>query len=347
MKFTPEYIIDRCRQASENINNYFSEQRYMTDVEDDEVLTESMLANLAVDRLMDELGVLGLTTSQTNDDLFLSRQSLACVWYLRDFFDKDKLFEYLTNLDDTEYASWLAMFENIPCAEDLLLEISDYMVKAHPTDKRWAVISSECDQWATTVELNNHIQAVIKRVTESTQRDSVHDIQDSDISKVKTLIDLVARQRKEMLLYANKFAELPLSEPVDFERLKMLNSKNNGEMMNEDMISLFANELTNPSEKQPQFIKDYKLHNKAWVNYWEALSETQGTDSKTSNLSVMFTPEHAVMIVFNLALYRKSVEDMLATVRRLEPLLSKQQFSFMCELINLPYLAWRTGDAVN
>ena len=76
-------IVSRCCSASDNIRDFFLEERYLLSMDQNEEANEQVLSATAVELVLDELSDIGVETSFTSADILQSEIDKQVMFYLR------------------------------------------------------------------------------------------------------------------------------------------------------------------------------------------------------------------------------------------------------------------------
>ena len=195
MDFSSSQIVQSCMGVSQNIKDYFDEERYLAEVDQPESLTPHLVEIMAVNLLLDELAQIGLETNQTAEEVVEYPTELNTVLDMRTAFDAEKFYQLLRSMSEEQFSEFKAVVEECSNPGDFLYEITDYCLAHFPIDERWENIHASAEHWWwSTDNFAKHINALIEKVERNSDPNKAV-VDDSNISDVADFL-LKFQQRK-------------------------------------------------------------------------------------------------------------------------------------------------------
>lgn len=326
-------VIERCCSLSENIDNFFSEERYLAEVNQIEEVTPEFLRNIAITQLLGELEVLGIITNQDAGEVLTDSVALETAFYLRAKFDSYSYYKALTALPEEVYATYMGIVENIEFEEDILIELGNFFNNVFPTDVGWDYISRANTQWTSTLRLSEHITAIQIKV------DTKHDnnttpITEDNFENIKLFLQHTCDREKQIRIYVDKVAS---RFKVDIPALYDLVSKYDHEKLQPDLLEQFAWYYVNESKTEPPSHVLHHLTVNHHHEYWEYRHNTAVHNNTTSDEQLNETT--AVMVVGSMVLDGMTQDKMRADIDKyfkpLTTVVTPMVLAFMYELTTI------------
>ncbi len=337
MDFSSSQIVQSCMDVSQNIKDYFDEERYLAEVDQPESLTPHLVEIMAVNLLLDELAQIGLETNQTAEEVVEYPTELNTVLDMRTAFDAEKFYQLLRSMSEEQFSEFKAVVEECSNPGDFLYEITDYCLAHFPIDERWENIHASAEHWWwSTDNFAKHINALIEKVERNSDPNKAV-VDDSNISDVADFL-LKFQQRKDQVKHFADYIinqhEWNLNVPY---LLKMVDDYDK-EKLDPKKLPLFANYAKHKGdyETEPEFMKQHHAHTNHHLEYWE-----QDRDGLPTN-------EDLVMIIVSLFLDNLSKEDIIKKMSYIVNRYLKEypdRIKFLKYLINLDFQSISTGVA--
>ena len=303
-------IVKRCCDISPAINDYFLEERYVVEVEQNDLLTPNFLSILALNLLLDEVADIGIETDRTSEDLLLSPFDIDVLFYLREKLDKDNLYAFLKSLSDYKYSEFCGVVENCTTAEDLLIEMTDFMNNTIPTDVAWDLISRALDSWCSTEAFAKHVNAIQSKIDIHSDKNKTY-INDDNVMQVANFLKKM-KQRAETIKRVIMWIEA--RKQVDRSILSSMLDTYDKDKLRPDLLPLFAQYDATHPEKEPEYLKDHHLTIYHHYEYWEwRYNNREKVGGFTSP-----TKEQYCMILGSLVLDGLRGDKMLSEVKKFE-----------------------------
>lgn len=258
-------IVRRCCDASTAINDYFLEERYVVEVDQNELLTPNFLSILALNLLLDEVADIGIETDNTAEDLLVSPFDIDVLFYYREKLDKDNLYSFLKSLSEYKYSEFCGVIENCTTAEDMLIEMTDFMNNTIPTDAGWDFISKSLESWCSTEAFAKHINAIQSKIDIHADKNKTY-ITDDNVMQVANFLKKM-KQRAEKIKRVIMWIEA--RHQVDKTVLSGMLNTYDKDKLRPDLLPLFAEYDATHPEKEPQYLKDHHLTIYHHYEYWE------------------------------------------------------------------------------
>ncbi len=334
-----EQLILRCRAVSPGINDYFEEQRYLTEVENVEEITPQYLLNTAITLVLDLLEEIGISSNFSVEELLDSSVDLETMFYLAYKFDSDNYYRVLKSFDEQQLSEYNAMIENIDLPEDYLFEIASYFNELFPTDIAWEYINRGTEYWYSTDALVSHLVNIQLKMEVNTDPNPIP-IQEDQLNMVQKFLEVMCEREQKVTVYVNYILD-HFTGLLNKTKLIRLVKQYDKEKLNPDTVLLFAkwNALSKEAKEkigEPGFLQQHHLKDDHHIEHWEHLKET--------NRLVELTNEVAVMIVISLILDDLPEDKMKTELERYQDIAPKQTYQFMWDLYrNVPWITLMGG----
>ena len=325
-------VVSRCCDTSENIRDYFLEERYLLSLDQNEEATQHLLSINAVDLLLDELSEIGIETSFTAEDILQSEIDKQVMFYLRNKLDKDNLYHTIKSFNDNVYSEFCGVIENCQLAEDLLIELAEFMNATIPTDIPWDMIARSTEYWFSTDNFIKHISAIQAQVDVHVDR-NISPVDDSNIDEIKNFMNRMV-QRDAMVRKLVNYIIRTTSD-LDVPKLMKLVDKYDKDKLKPDVLPLFAKYNAEHPDEEPPYLKHHHETVYHHLEYWIKRTE----DYEYLELKGPYGPskEECVMIVVSYMLDGLSKDKMLKELNKFEPHVMQDQLHFMKVLADLDY----------
>ena len=343
MDFSETPIVRECISVSDNIKDYFEEERYLAEVDQPEELTPSFVAMLAADLLLTELSEMGLQTSQTIEEIIEYPTEFNVVLDMRKVFDSTEFYNFIRRMPESKFTELEAVVEQCVNSSDLLFDIAEYCTTAFPNDERWINIHSSSEHWWWSDDnFGKHIKTLLDRaVLNSDPNKAVVD--DHNITYISAFLTKFAERKKKATRFINYIIDnsgYTLNGPLLLQNVETYDK----EKLRPSNIQMFANYAANPGEykkseddnSEPDFVNKHHLTNKHHLEYW--LSRPPKGVNRLQK-------EDLVMMTLTLALDEKTKDEMIHDFDGIvkQYCLSNEMLSLLRYLINLDYNAIMSG----
>lgn len=265
-------IVKRCCSASQAINDYFVEERYVAEVEQSDIITPDFVSVLALDLLLDELAEIGIETNNNAEDILMSPTDLTVAFTLREKLDKDNFYRLVKSLSEKQYSNFLGVVENCVTAEDLLIELVDYFTSTIPTDTEWDLISRTLDIWYSTEAFSNHISAIQSKVDIASDK-NVSYVTDKNITNIANFLKRM-KQREAMVNTLVKYI-YKQHPSLNIRVLENLIAHYDKDKLKPELLPLFAEYNATHPDKEPDFLKEHHHTIRHHLEYWELHKDEQ------------------------------------------------------------------------
>ena len=325
-------VVSRCCDASENIRDYFLEERYLLSLDQNEEATQQMLSINAVDLLLDELSDIGIETSFTAEDILQSEIDKQVMFYLRNKLDKDNLYRTIKSFNDNVYSEFCGVIENCQLAEDLLIEMAEFMNAIIPTDIPWDMINRSTEYWFSTENFTKHISAIQAKVDLHVDR-NVSTIDDSNINEIRDFMNRMVQRDAMVRKLINRI--IKITPRLDVPKLMKLVDKYDKDKLKPDVLPLFAKYNAEHPDEEPPYLKHHHEAVYHHLEYWQKRTE----EYEYLELKGPYGPsrEECVMIVVSYMLDGLSKAQILKELEKFEPHVMQDQLHFMKVLADLDY----------
>lgn len=334
-----EQLIFRCRAVSPGINDYFEEQRYITEVENIEEITPQYLLNTAITLVLDLLEEIGISSNFSVEELLDSSADLETMFYLAHKFDPDNYYRVLKSFDEQQLSEYNAMIENINLPEDYLFEIAAYFNELFPTDIAWEYINRGTEYWYSTDALVSHLVNIQLKMEINTDPNPIP-IQEDELGMVQQFLAVMTEREQKVTAYVAYILDR-FTGMLNKTKLMRLVKQYDKEKLHPDTILLFSkwNSLSKEEKErigEPGFLQQHHLKDDHHIEHWEHL--------KKMNQLVELTNEVAVMIVISLILDELPEAKMKKELERYQGIASEQTYRFMWDLYRqVPWTALLGG----
>lgn len=327
-------IIDKCKNLSSNINEYFNEEQYRLDVEQAEVITPEFLVNTAVDMVLEELKVMGVESNFDAVELINSPVDLETMYYIRSKFDSDNFYNFLKSLDEKTKSEFNQIVEDVELSEDMFINIVTYFNGLISKDVGWDYMIRSINHWCSTDAFVEHISAIMDKLFNATDPNRVY-VSDENIDTIKMFMDMM-QERSSRLSILAKFVMSKYSF-ISKSKLNTLVKKYDKDKLDPNKLPYFAEYAKydhSESTEYPSFVNEHHRKASHHLEYW---SEGVGFKNKST-----ITVEHACMIVLSEMIDNKSASQMKLDIEKFKPycvILSDgiDVYAFMQELISIDY----------
>ena len=334
-------IINRCKNLSSNINEYFNEEQYRVDVEQAEEITPDFLVKTAVDMVLEELKVIGIESNFDSIELINSPVDLEIMFYLRSKFDTVNFYNLLKALDESNVSALTQIIEDVELSEDMLIEITNFFSELLTKDVGWDYIARSLNHWFSTDEFTDHISTILDKLFNSTDPNKVY-ISDENIDVVKHFVEIMQERATRLELLANYILkQYPF---VSRSKLMILVNRYDKDKLDPNRIAYFAAYTTQEhveGETEPSFVYEHHKRTSHHIEYWR---EGVGFE-KNQKISV----EHACMIVMSEMIENKSKSDIKKNAEMFKQFCDDKAdvdvYNFMMSLTDIDYESVLVGGA--
>ena len=325
-------IVSRCCAASDNIRDFFLEERYLLSMDQNEEANEQVLSVTAVELVLDELSDIGVETSFTPEDILQSEIDKQVMFYLRKKLDKDNLYATIKSFNDEVYSEFCGVVENCQLAEDLFIELAEFMSATIPTDIPWEMIKRSTEYWFSTENFTKHISAIQAKVDLHVDRNASA-VDDNNIDIIKEFMNRMM-QRDQML---RKLISHIIRRTTDLDTTKLMRlvDKYDKDKLKPDVLPLFAKYNAEHPDEEPPYLHHHHESVYHHLEYWQKRTE----EYEYLELKGPYGPsrEECVMIVVSFMLDGMTKDQMLKEVNKFEPHVMQDQLHFMKILADIDY----------
>jgi len=343
MNFTYEQeVVDRARQLSSDINEYFEEQKYklFTDEYQMEEISDRYLMNVAIELVISELKDMGIESDLTVDDIIEDHSQLETLFALRTKFDSDNLYQLLQALSTKSFAEFQSVYESIELPEDLLLELAPWLADKFQSDPQWSLIFYAPNQWYSTNYFGEHLTGVMTMLLDKADLNRAV-VDDSNIESVNRFLKLMEIRANKVRAWVDVlFTKI---EGLDKAKLDDYIENYDIQKLNNDQLPLFAAYNDLKPEKEPEFLIQHHLsvnhHVEYWVDKWKSHKEYDAP-------MPIYSKEIAVMLVLSLVLDELPGAIMRKKIAPLKDIVSDELYSFTEALTTIDYEKLMKGEQI-
>ena len=276
-----EALIRRCRECSQNINEYFDEFRYKGEVESQEEITPEYLRDKALDLMLGELKELGLSFIDTGmllDDPFL----LEVMFRLREKFDGEAFYQFLKSLDDENYAALESTMESVESAEDYYLELVTYLHELLPADTGFEYLFRAIDYIQSDQNFTDHIGAIFNDI--DTNVDSNKSlVTEENFDRYAAFLRNMDERAKVVRAIVDVVVKLELD--VDVENLMQQVQQYDKDKLNPPEV---LDKWVNHYSEDADFVKQHHEETPHHLEYYHAQSRgMRGFPSKETGIMIL------------------------------------------------------------
>lgn len=325
MDFMSIPVVAKCCDISQDIRDYFLEERYLGEVDQYEALTPELVSVIAVNLLLDELAAIGLETNFTAEELLQSTMDRDIMFYLRQKFDKTNYYSFLRSLSEKEYSDFCGILEGCSVSQDLLIELTDFATAICPSDTAWEAINTAMDHWCSTREFGRHIAALQYRMDIHTDPNKTT-ITDNNIQEVCQFLQKM-KQNDEQLAILSRFVAKMNGGRVNMIILNDLIKHYDRDKLNPDVLPLIAHYSANPTGEPPTVLKNHWKTTPHHVEYWKDKFERVNNTSRMTYIEP--TSEEWMMFIFSAIIDGKFGEELIKKLHEFQPYMSSTNFDNM------------------
>lgn len=332
-------IVKRCCASSDNIRDYFLEERYLIDMDQNDMVTPQLLSVSAVDLVLDELSEIGIETNFRAEDLLLSPIDLNTMFALRSKLDKDNFYRCVKSMTPETYSAFCGVVENVQIAEDLLIEISDFMTAVFPVDTSWEIVQRSIEYWYSTKNFSKHVSAILSKVDVHTDPNTTP-LDDDNIVEISQFLEVMKERDNKVKILSDYILKHVFS--IDGNRLLEYIKNYDRDKLNPDLISKFAHYNVEKTEEEPDFVKQHHENAQHHLEYWKKKDD----EYERLELKGPFGPnlEQAIMIVISLVLDDLYGEELYKKMEEFKPYVMNNVWIFMENLATFDYPAILRGE---
>ena len=332
-------IVKRCCTASDNIRDYFLDERYLIDIDQNDMVTPQMLSVTAVDLLLDELSEIGIDSNFRAEELLLSPIDLDTLFELRSKFDKDNFYRFLKSLKPEVYSEFCGTVENVHIPEDLLIEISDFMTAILPHDSSWEIINRSLEYWFSTGNFGKHISAIQSKVDIHSDPNTTS-ITDDNIEEVMSFLETMKERDAKVKVIVNYITSHVFG--LDATKLNDFVKDYDRDKLNPDVLSKFAHYNVTHPEEEPDFLVHHHETVYHHLEYWKKMDETY----EELECKGPYGPnkEQIIMIVVSLILDGFFKETLMRELTKFKMYMMQDMWQFAERLASFDYEAVLRGE---
>ena len=332
-------IVKRCCASSDNIRDYFLDERYLIDMDQNDMVTPQMLSVTAVDLVLDELSEIGIETNFRAEELLLSPIDLNTMFDLRSKLDKDNFYRCLKSMNQETYSSFCGVIENVHLPEDLLIEISDFMTAVFPFDTSWEIIQKSIEYWYSTSNFSKHVSALLSKVDVHTDPNETP-IDDANILEISQFLEYMKERDNKVKLMTDYIIGHVFN--INGDRLKDLIKNYDRDKLEPEVLAKFAHYNSEKPEEEPEFVVQHHLKSTHHLEHWKKIDD----DYERLELKGPFGPtlEHAIMIVVSLVLDGFYKEELLKEASKFKPFMMNNVWIFTERICSFDYEGILRGE---
>lgn len=332
-------IVRRCCGSSDNIRDYFLDERYLIDMDQNDMVTPQMLSVTAVDLMLDELAEIGIESNFRAEELLLSPMDLDTLFNLRSKFDKDNFYKFLKSFSPEVYSEFCGVIENVSLPEDLLIEISDFMTAVLPLDTSWEIIQRSVEYWYSTANFSKHISAIIAKVDIHSDPNTTP-VDDNNINDIAQFLEHMKERDAQVKVLVNYITSHVFG--LDGTRLNDYVKNYDRDKLNPDMIAKFAHYDATRPEEEPDFVVKHHENVYHHLEYWKKMDD----EYERLELKGPFGPnkEQCIMIIISLILDGFFGEDLNRELMKFKMYMMDSMWLFTQKVASLDYEAALRGE---
>ena len=332
-------IVKRCSTSSDNIRDYFLDERYLIDLDQNDMVTPQVLSVIAVDLMLDELSEIGIESKFRAEELLLSPMDLDTLFNLRSKFDKDNFYKFLKSLSPEVYSEFCGVIENVHLPEDLLIEISDFMTAIFPFDTSWEIIQRSVEYWYSTDNFSKHISAIIAKVDIHSDPNTTP-VTDDNVVEIAQLLETMKERDSKVKLIVNFIKNHVFG--LDATRLDYLVTNYDRDKLNPDCIAKFAHYNATKPEEEPEFVQHHHETVYHHLDYWKIMNK----EYEKLECKGPYGPnkEQAIMIVISLILDGFFGDELLRELEKFKLYMMPAIWAFSEHLLGFNYEAVLRGE---
>lgn len=332
-------IVRRCAYASDNIRDYFLDERYLVDIDQNDMVTPQMLTVTAIELMLDELAEIGIESKFRAEELLLSPMDLDTLFDLRSKFDKDNFYKFLKLLKPEVYSEFCGVIENVNLPEDLLIEISDFMTAILPFDTSWEIIQRSIEYWYSTSNFSKHITAIISKVDIHSDPNTTP-ITNDNITEISQFLEIMKERDNKVKILVDYITKHVFG--LDGQKLSdYVVNYDRDKLRSDDIVSFAHYELTKPSE-EPVCVQQHHENVYHHLEYWKKMHETY--EQLECKGSYGPNKEQIIMIVVSLVLDGFFKEDLLKELMKFKLYMMDVMWLFAEKLTSFDYEAILKGE---
>lgn len=332
-------LVKRCCVASDNIRDYFLDERYLIDMDQNDMVTPQMLSVTAVDLMLDELSEIGIESNFRAEELLLSPMDLDTLFTLRSKFDKDNFYKFLKTLKPEVYSEFCGTVENVHLPEDLLIEIADFMTAILPFDTSWEIIQRSLEYWYSTSNFGKHISALQAKVDVHSDPNTTP-ITDDNVVEISHFLEHMKERDAKVSVIVQYITNHVFG--LDAVKLNNLVKTYDRDKLNEDVIAKFAHYDATHPEEEPDFLVHHHETVYHHLEYWKKMDETY----EELECKGPYGPdkEQIIMIVVSLILDGFFKEDLVRELTKFKLYMMDVMWQFAIKLTGFDYEAILRGE---
>lgn len=332
-------IVRRCCGSSDNIRDYFLDERYLIDMDQNDMVTPQMLSVTAVDLMLDELSEIGISSNFRAEELLLSPMDLDTLFNLRSKFDKDNFYKFLKSLKPEVYSEFCGIVENVSLPEDLFIEIVDFMTAILPLDTSWEIIQRSVEYWYSTKNFSKHISAIISKVDIHSDPNTTP-IDDSNVVEISHFLEHMKERDAQVKVLVDYITSKVFG--LDGNRLDFYVKNYDRDKLNPDCIAKFAHYDATHPEEEPDFLVHHHETVYHHLEYWKKMDETY----EQLECKGPYGPnkEQVIMILVSLILDGFFGNDLHRELSKFKMYMMETTWSFAEKLVSFDYEAVLRGD---
>lgn len=273
-----------CRNISQDIDNFFQEELYLSEVNfNEELVTDDFRRNCALRLLIGELNTMGIGFTNI-DELFEDDFHAKILIKLRTRFDKDNFTNLLRALgEDTQ--NMMRCYAETDIADDAINNIIHYFAMGFPLDQVWGLLDYYTDTFYSEPRFLDHVLAIVRSISDDPYDNDMLDISVADYAKrCFEHIGYVQKAIKTMMIHANDLFML-----LNFEELM-------SDMQHHDDYFKDVNNLQELALRTPKGVQIYQKHKSESKHHIESYFDKDGNLIEPVK---NFTPSVLILLISN------------------------------------------------
>ena len=332
-------LVKRCCIASDNIRDYFLDERYLIDMDQNDMVTPQMLSVTAVDLMLDELSEIGIESNFRAEELLLSPMDLDTLFTLRSKFDKDNFYKFLKNLKPEVYSEFCGVIENVNLPEDLLIEIADFMTAIFPFDTSWEIIQRSLEYWYSTGNLGKHVSALQAKVDVHSDPNTTP-ITDDNITEISHFLEHMKERDASVSVIVQYITNHVFG--LDGVKLDELVKNYDRDKLNPDVLAKFAHYDATHPEEEPDFLVHHHETVYHHLEYWKKMDEAY--DQLECKGPYGPDKEQIIMIIVSLILDGFFREELMKELTKFKLYMMDVMWQFAVKIAQFDYEAILRGE---
>jgi len=318
-------MFESIKNVSDEITEYFNNRSYLIGVEEPESITDNELLVIAIDKLLNELEVMGIETNLDVDDLLTYGPYFDMTISMRRKFDRINLTNELKSLDTSSFADYVSIINDQRNSNDMLIETIEYMTDMFKLDIDWQRLTGSYERFAADSAFTTYLMKIIDQInSEDNNKTYVTDDNIETVSKFTTNMCDRDLKIQQMANYVHEHVD-----NISFATLQQLMRRYDKDKLNSEVLPLFAAYFVMDPKpaKEPAFVVAHHKRSNHHLEYWES----------AEHADEFITNEIACMIVFSMVLDKFGKDKRLQEVKKFFNYADKSVQAKLVELAGLDY----------